>query len=74
MASRREFIKFVVAGSVTAGCPIDKTLLATPDSKQSLTSEVVRLSKAGSEWAKLVLAGKPGAKELAEKALAAIPE
>src|SRR5260370_22362840 len=33
MASRRDFIKFVVAGSVTAGCPIDKTLLAVPDSK-----------------------------------------
>src|SRR5260370_29756713 len=33
MASRRDFIKFVVAGSVTAGCPIDKTLLAVPNSK-----------------------------------------
>jgi hypothetical protein len=31
--SRREFIKFVVVGSVAAGCPIDKTLLAAPDSK-----------------------------------------
>ena len=30
--SRREFIKFVVAGSVAAGCPIDETLLAAPDS------------------------------------------
>ena len=29
--SRRDFIKFVVAGSVTAGCPIDSTLLAAPD-------------------------------------------
>ena len=28
--SRRDFIKFVVAGSVTAGCPIDSTLLAAP--------------------------------------------
>ena len=28
--SRRDFIKFVVAGSVTAGCPIDSTLLAVP--------------------------------------------
>jgi monoamine oxidase len=26
--SRRDFIKFVVAGSVTAGCPIDSTLIA----------------------------------------------
>ena len=31
--SRREFIKFVVAGSVAAGGPIDPTLLAVPDSK-----------------------------------------
>jgi monoamine oxidase len=28
--SRRDFIKFVVTGSVTAGCPIDSTLLAAP--------------------------------------------
>jgi monoamine oxidase len=28
--SRRDFIKFVVAGSVTAGCPIDSSLLAAP--------------------------------------------
>lgn len=28
--SRRDFIKFVVAGSVTAGCPIDSTLLTAP--------------------------------------------
>jgi len=31
--SRREFIKFVVAGSVAAGGPIDATLLAEPDWK-----------------------------------------
>ena len=30
--SRRDFIKYVVAGSVTAGCPIDATLLAVPAS------------------------------------------
>ena len=30
--SRRDFIKYVVAGSVAAGCPIDSTLLAAPDS------------------------------------------
>ena len=29
--SRRDFLKFVVAGSVTAGCPIDLSLLAAPD-------------------------------------------
>ena len=28
--SRRDFIKYVVAGSVTAGCPIESTLLAAP--------------------------------------------
>jgi NAD(P)-binding Rossmann-like domain len=38
--SRREFIKFVVAGSVAAGCPIDETLLAAPESK-SLAAPLV---------------------------------
>ena len=33
--SRREFIKFIVAGSVSAGCPIDKTLLAAPEPNAS---------------------------------------
>ena len=28
--SRRDFIKFVVAGSVAAGCPIDQSLIAAP--------------------------------------------
>jgi hypothetical protein len=41
---------------------------------ESLTSESVRLSQVGVEWANLVLAGKPGAKELAQKALAAVAE
>jgi len=36
-----------------------------------LTSEAVRISYAGVEWANLVLAGKPGAEELAHKALTA---
>jgi protoporphyrinogen/coproporphyrinogen III oxidase len=31
--SRRDFVKFVVAGSIASGCPIDKALLADPDSK-----------------------------------------
>src|SRR5260370_37685296 len=31
--SRREFIKFVVVGSVAAGCPIEETLFAATDSK-----------------------------------------
>jgi monoamine oxidase len=30
-ASRRDFLKFVVAGSVAAGCPIDLSLLSAPD-------------------------------------------
>ena len=34
-SSRREFIKFVVAGSVAAGCPIDETLFAGPESKSA---------------------------------------
>ncbi|MGH9675649.1 MAG: FAD-dependent oxidoreductase [Candidatus Acidiferrum sp.] len=38
--SRRDFIKFVVAGSVAAGCPIDQTLLAAPDSKPGTTPQV----------------------------------
>ena len=28
---RRDFIKFVVAGSVAAGCPVDLALLAAPE-------------------------------------------
>jgi Flavin containing amine oxidoreductase len=31
--TRRDFIKYVVAGSVSAGCPIDKALLAEPQAK-----------------------------------------
>jgi hypothetical protein len=33
-----------------------------------------RHSKVGVEWEELVLAGKPGAKDLAEKALRAVAE
>jgi monoamine oxidase len=33
--TRREFLKFVVAGSVTAGCPIDLSLLAAPDDSKT---------------------------------------
>jgi protoporphyrinogen/coproporphyrinogen III oxidase len=43
-ANRRDFIKFVVAGAVSAGCPIDLTLVAaqtqTGDSKKSHTADV----------------------------------
>src|SRR5450631_3800997 len=31
--NRRDFIKFVVAGSVAAGCPIDRALLAEPEGR-----------------------------------------
>ena len=34
-ASRRDFLKFIVAGSVTAGCPADLSLLASPGGAQS---------------------------------------
>ncbi len=33
--NRRDFIKFVVAGSVTAGCPVDLSLLAAQTENQS---------------------------------------
>jgi hypothetical protein len=51
--------------------PMERIFFGNADSggPESLTSEAVRLSHAGAEWAELVLAGKPGAKELAEKAL-----
>lgn len=29
-ANRRDFLKFIVAGSVTAGCPVDLSLIAAP--------------------------------------------
>src|SRR5579864_1412046 len=33
--SRREFIRYVVAGSVASGCPVDAALLPAPDSEPS---------------------------------------
>ena len=33
--SRRDFLKFVVAGSVAAGCPIDLSLLAAPEDSKA---------------------------------------
>ena len=58
---------------LAAAHPMNRIFFGNSDSggPESLTSEAVRLSKAGVEWAELVLAGKPGAKELAEKALQA---
>ncbi len=35
-SNRRDFIKFVVAGAVTAGCPIDLSLVAQADDSQRI--------------------------------------
>jgi spermidine dehydrogenase len=61
---------------LAASHPMDRIFFGNSDSggPESLTSEAVRLSKAGSDWAELLLAGKPGASELVEKALQAVPE
>lgn len=58
-----------------AAHPMERIFFGNADSggPESLTSEAVRLSKAGAEWAEMVLAGKPGAKDLAEKALREFP-
>ena len=43
-ANRRDFIKFVVAGAVASGCPIDQTLLAAPnDTAQQVEGEENRI-------------------------------
>ena len=54
-----------------ASRPMDRIFFGNSDSggPESLTSEAVRISHAGVEWANLVLAGKPGAADLARKAL-----
>lgn len=54
-----------------ASNPMDRIFFGNSDSggPESLTSEAVRISHAGVEWANLTLAGKPGARELAHKAL-----
>lgn len=56
---------------VAAAQPLDRIFFGGADSggPESLSSESVRLSRVGAEWAGLVLAAKPGAKELAQKAL-----
>lgn len=57
---------------ITASQPMDRIFFGHSDSggPESLTSEAVRLSRVGAEWSNLVLSGKPGAKELVQKALA----
>ena len=54
-----------------ASQPMERIFFGNSDSggPESLTSEAIRISQAGVEWADLVLAGKPGAAELAHKAL-----
>ncbi len=61
---------------ITAAHPMDRIFFGGNDSggPESLTSEAVRLSHVGSEWADRILSGKPGAKELAEKALAPVAD
>jgi hypothetical protein len=56
---------------IAAAHPMDRLFFGNSDSggPESLTSEAVRLSKVGAEWAELILGGKPGARELVEKAL-----
>jgi monoamine oxidase len=56
---------------IMASRPMDRIFFGNSDSggPESLTSEAVRISHAAAEWADLVLAGKPGAAELAHKAL-----
>ena len=57
-----------------AAQPLERIFLGGNDSggPESLTSEAVRLSQVGSEWAHRVLSGTPGARELVEKALAPV--
>jgi len=54
-----------------ASRPMDRVFFGNSDSggPESLTTEAVRISHAAAEWAELVLAGKPGAADLAHKAL-----
>jgi len=57
-----------------ASRPMDRIFFGNSDSggPESLSTEAVRISNAAAEWAELVLAGKPGAAELAQKALSAV--
>jgi protoporphyrinogen oxidase len=54
-----------------ASKPMERIFFGNSDSggPESLSTEAVRVSHAAAEWANLVLAGKPGAAELAHKAL-----
>jgi monoamine oxidase len=54
-----------------ASRPMARIFFGNSDSggPESLTTEAVRISHAAAEWAELTLAGKPGAADLAHKAL-----
>jgi hypothetical protein len=54
-----------------ASRPMERVFFGNSDSggPESLSTEAVRISRAAAEWANLLLAGKPGAAELAHKAL-----
>jgi monoamine oxidase len=54
-----------------ASRPMERIFFGNSDSggPESLTTEAVRIYHAAAEWAELVLAGKPGAADLAHKAL-----
>jgi Flavin containing amine oxidoreductase len=57
-----------------ASRPMDRIFFGNSDSggPESLTTEAVRISHAAAEWANLTLTGKPGAAELANKALTSV--
>jgi monoamine oxidase len=67
MATPGQFTK----NRLAAAHPMDRIYFGNNDSggPESLTSEAIRFSQGGVEWAEMVLAGKPGAKDFAEKVL-----
>jgi monoamine oxidase len=69
MATPGQFTK----NRLVAAQPMDRIYFGNADSSgpESLTSESVRLSRVAAEWCDLVLSGKPGGKDLAQKALLA---
>ena len=56
---------------IAAAHAMDRVYFSNNDSggPESLTSEAIRFSQGGAEWAEMILAGKPGAKAHAEKVL-----
>jgi monoamine oxidase len=59
-----------------AAQPMERIYFGNADSggPESQSPEAIRLSRVGAEWARMVLAGKPGARELAQKALASVAD